>query len=60
MILFLYLLQFRSHDWIYEFQNLVQLKLDYLYIQNNWVEFLETLRHCPMLQTLAIGYIGKV
>ncbi|XP_027923012.1 F-box/FBD/LRR-repeat protein At3g26920-like [Vigna unguiculata] len=51
---------FRSHDWIYDFQNLVQLKLDFLYIQNNWVEFLETLRHCPMLQTLAIGYIGKI
>ncbi|QCD89077.1 hypothetical protein DEO72_LG4g15 [Vigna unguiculata] len=53
-------MHFRSHDWIYEFQNLVQLKLDYLYIQNNWVEFLETLRHCPMLQTLAIGCVGKV
>ncbi|XP_027923014.1 FBD-associated F-box protein At4g13985-like [Vigna unguiculata] len=50
---------FRQQDWIYDFQNLVQLKLDYLYIQNNWVEFLETLRHCPMLQTLAIGCIGK-
>jgi len=60
MILFLYLLQFRQQEWIFDFQNLVQLKLDNLYIKNNWVELLETLRHCPMLQTLAIGYIDKV
>ncbi|XP_027923011.1 F-box/FBD/LRR-repeat protein At4g26340-like [Vigna unguiculata] len=51
---------FRQQEWIFDFQNLVQLKLDNLYIKNNWVELLETLRHCPMLQTLAIGYIDKI
>jgi len=49
----LYLLQICQQDLVSGFQNLVQLKMNLHYIKN-WLELLESLKHCPKLQTLVI------
>ncbi|KOM56849.1 hypothetical protein LR48_Vigan10g274100 [Vigna angularis] len=50
-----WLMHLCQQDLVFEFHNLVELKLNLPYIQN-WIELLETLKHCPKLQTLAIRY----
>jgi len=49
------ILQIRLEDTGFDFPNLVQLELKFVFLNKQWDVVLDLLNHCPKLQHLVIG-----